>query len=300
MDIKNSTHHIAIWKLLAFVVILWSYNSRAQSTDIFRLEYLNIPENDTGIKTQRYKALINLPLRLNEKQDYLITGMEYNRFDMGYSQNFPFDKSELIRFHVIDLNIGYLTKWNENWNLVTILTPRMASNFISGMVTDDFFMNATATFWKERPNADKPYRIVLGLTYNSTTGLPVPLPLVNYYRRFHPNWSFTFGIPKSSLKHYITKKHSLEMALLLDGYFINLQNDILLDNGQVASKISLTSLLGTLVYQYNISKRMSLFAMFGKTVVQEGMLRNDDQGKVFLLNDESNLYIRTGFKIGIF
>ncbi len=264
------------------------------------MEYLNIPENDTGIKTQRYKALLNLPIKLNEKQDYLITGMEYNRFDMGYSANLPFDKSELIRFHVIDLNVGLITKWNENWNLVTILTPRMASNFINGSVADDFFMNATATLWKERPDADKPYRIVIGLTYNSTTGLPVPLPLVNYYRKFHPNWSFTFGIPKSSLRYYFTKKHSLEMALLLDGYFINLQNDILLEDGQAASKISLTSLLGTLVYQYNISKRMSLFAMVGRTVVQEGILRNDEQGKVYLLNDESNLYIRTGFKIGIF
>ncbi len=27
---------------------------------------------------------------------------------------------------------------------------------------------------------------------------------------------------------------------------------------------------------------------------------NDGQGDVFLLNDEANLYIRTGFKIGIF
>jgi hypothetical protein len=40
--------------------------------------------------------------------------------------------------------------------------------------------------------------------------------------------------------------------------------------------------------------------MVGRTVVQEGILRNDEQGKVYLLNDESNLYIRTGFKIGIF
>lgn len=273
---------------------------RAQSTDIFRVEYLNIPENDTGIKTQRYKALFNLPIKLNEKKDYLITGLEYNRFDMGYSQNLPFDKSELIRFHVIDMNFGFITKWNENWNLVTILTPRMASNFISGSVTDDFFLNATATFWKEKPNVDKPYRIVLGLTYNSTTGLPVPLPLINYRRRFHPNWSFTLGIPRSDLKYHISKKHVLEVASFLDGYFINLQNDILLEDGQVASKISLTSLLGTVGYQYNISNRMSLFAMVGKSIAQEGKLRNDEQGNVFLLNDESNFYIRTGFKIGIF
>lgn len=274
--------------------------SSAQSTDIFRIEYLNIPQNDTGIKTQRYKALFNLPIKLNERKDYLITGVEYNRFDMGYSVNLPFDKSELIRFHVIDLNLGLITKLNENWNLVTILTPRMASNFINGASTDDLFLNATATLWKEKPDADKPYRLVLGLTYNSTTGLPVPLPLINYYRKFHPNWSFTLGIPRSSLRHYFAKKHFLEMALFLDGYFINLQNNIVLDDGEVASKISLTSLLGTIGYQFNISKNMALFAMVGKSIVQEGKLRNDDWGDVYLLNDESNLYIRTGFKIGIF
>lgn len=241
-----------------------------------------------------------MPIKLNEKQDYLVTGVEYNRIDRDYAADLPFDKSELIRFHIIDLNVGFITKWNENWNLVTILTPRMASNFVTGTVTGDFFMNATATLWKEKPKADKPYRIVLGLTYNSTTGLPVPLPLVNYYRRFHPNWSFALGIPKSNFTYHITKRHSLQAALLFDGYFINLQNDIVLDDGQVASKMSLTSLLGTLVYQYNISDRMSVFAMFGQSVYQEGILRSDDQGKIFVLNDEPSLYIRTGFKIGIF
>jgi hypothetical protein len=285
---------------LAFLVLFCSSLVFSQSTDVLRVEYLNMPPNDTGIKTQRYKALFNLPIKINAKNDYLITGLEYNRFDMGYTENYPFDKKELIRFHIIDMNFGYITKWNENWNIVAILTPRMASNFINGTATDDFFLNATATFWKEKPNAEKPYRIVLGLTYNSTTGLPVPLPLINYYRRFHPDWAFTLGIPRSDLKYYASKKHVFEMALFLDGYFINLQNNILLEDGQLASKISLTSLLGTVGYQYNISKRMALFAMVGRSLVQEGKLRNDEQGNVFLLNDESNLYIRTGFKIGIF
>nr|WP_298928353.1 DUF6268 family outer membrane beta-barrel protein [uncultured Allomuricauda sp.] len=271
-----------------------------QSSDIFKFEYLNIPENDSGIKTQRYKLLFNLPIKLNEKKDYLITGLEYNRLDIGYSRDFPFDKSELIRFHVADLNLGFITKWNENWNLVTIITPRFASNFTNGTITDDFFFNATATLWKEKPNADKPFRIVLGLSYNSTTGLPVPLPLVSYYRRFHPKWSYTLGIPRSNFKHHITKKHTLEATVLLDGYFINVQNDIVLPDGQLGSKISLSALIGALGYQYNISKRMSLYALVGRSFEQEGKLRNDKRGDVFLLNDESNLYIRTGFKIGIF
>ncbi|WP_420601653.1 DUF6268 family outer membrane beta-barrel protein [Flagellimonas sp.] len=282
------------------LMVFCSHKGFSQSSDVFRLEYLNIPENDSGIKTQRYKLLFNLPIKLNEKKDYLIAGLEYNKLDVGYSRNFPFDQSELNRFHIADLNLGFITKWNENWNLVTIVTPRLASNFVNGAMTSDFFLNATATFWKEKPNADKPFRIVLGLSYNSTTGLPVPLPLVSYYRRFHPKWSFTLGIPRSTFKHHISKKHTLEMALLLDGYFINVQNDIVLPDNQLGSKISLSALVGALGYQYNISKRMSLYILAGRSFEQEGKLRNDKRGDVFLLNDEANLYIRTGFKIGIF
>src|SRR5690606_4618659 len=76
------------WGLLVLLALLTGPWGWGQSTDIFRLEYLNIPENDTGIKTQRYKLLFNLPIKLNEKGDYLVAGMEYNRFDMGYSQHF--------------------------------------------------------------------------------------------------------------------------------------------------------------------------------------------------------------------
>ena len=123
---------------MVFVAILFGHQAWAQSTDIFRLEYLNIPENDTGVKTQRYKALFNLPIKLNENKDYLVVGGEYNRFDMGYSADLPFDKKEMIRFHVIDFNLGLIKKWNDDWNVVTIFTPRLASNLLDGVVRDDF------------------------------------------------------------------------------------------------------------------------------------------------------------------
>ena len=272
----------------------------AQSTDIFRLEYLNIPENESGVKTQRYKALLNVPIKLNEKDEYLAIGGEYNRFDMGYTADLPFDKKEMIRFHIIDFNLGLIKKWNEDWNLVTILTPRIASNLLDGIIKEDFFMNASAAFWKEKPKADKPFRIVLGLTYNSTAGVPVPLPLIHYYRRFHPDWSFVLGVPKSNLKYHLDKRHSFELASFLDGYFMNLQNDIVLDNGSVASRISFNTLVGSLGYQYNVTESISFFAIAGTTLIQEGKLRNKERGEVFLFNKDPNFYIRTGFKIGIF
>ena len=108
------------------------------------------------------------------------------------------------------------------------------------------------------------------------------------------------GIPRSNFKYHASSKHTFETTLLLDGYFINVQNDILLPDNQIGSKISLSALVGALGYQYNISKRMALFALFGRSFEQEGKLRDNQRQDVFLLNDEWNLYIRTGFKIGIF
>jgi len=270
----------------------------AQSTDILRLEYLLIPENDTGIKTTRYRAAVNFPFKV-KKTDYLVLGGEYNQINLGYERPLPFDKRDIERFYVLDMNLGYITKWNKEWRFVGILTPRLASNFTDGTISDDFFFNATATLWKEKSKVDKPFRIVLGLTFNSTTGLPIPLPLVSYYRKFHPNWSYTVGTSKSSFKFH-QKKHTLEMSLFFDGYFMNIQNNIALPDDQLASKISLSALVGGLSYQYKIAKRLSFYMTAGKSILQSGRLRNDRRRSVFLLNNESNLYFRSGVKVSIF
>lgn len=271
----------------------------AQSTDLFRVEYLRIPENDSGIKTSRYKILLNAPFKINKK-DFLVLGGEYNQLNLEFREEFPFDKNEIGKLHVIDFNIGYITKWNDNWRLVGIVTPRIASNLTEGTLTDDFFFNATATFWKENDTAEKPYRIVLGLSFNSTTGLPIPLPLVSYYRRFHPNWSFTLGIPKSNFKYHPSNKHTFQLSLQLDGYYINIQDNIELSNGQVGSKISLSALVANVGYQYNLNKNMAFYTLFGQSIFLDSKLRDDNRNDVFLLNNESNLFLRAGFRVSIF
>ena len=289
-----------IKQLLIRVCLLGNFVlASAQSSDLFRLEYQRIPENDTGINTSRYRALVNVPIKLSET-DYLVLGAEYNEFDIEFRKTTPFEKATLEQLHVIDFNLGYITKWNENWRLVGIVTPRIASNLTGGIGSGDLFFNATASLWKEAKDADKPFRIVVGLSFNSTTGIPIPLPLVSYYRRFHKKWSYTLGIPKSNFKYHISEKQSLQLALLLDGYFINIQDDIILPDGEVGSRISLSALVGTFLYQYNINKNMAFYATFGRSLILEGTLRNDNRNDVFLLNNEANLFLRGGFRISIF
>jgi hypothetical protein len=292
---KNHCIKISIISLLLFV----STTSYSQSTDLLRIETTHVPENDNGIETTRYRFLVNVPIKLEEDK-YLVTGTEFNRFDFETSREYPFDSSELNRLYVIDLNLGYITKWNDAWRLITLVTPRLASNFTGKILAEDMRLNLTATLLKDVKDVEKPFRLALGLAYNSNAGLPFPLPLVSYYKRFHPNWSYTLGIPRMNFKYHISKKHTLQTALLLDGYYINIQNDIVLPDGELGSNISLSALVGAFGYKYNITKYISLYGLFGYTLTQNGVLRDDRRNEVFLLNNEGNMYFRGGFKIGIF
>lgn len=270
-----------------------------QTPDLFRLEYTVIPDNDFGIQTNRYRALINAPIKLST-ENYFVVGMEYNRYEFEIERELPFEYNNLERLHIIDLNLGYTFLMNPTWRIVGVLTPRISSNIERGLDNNDLRLNASLVFWKEEKELEKPYRLILGLSYNSATGLPFPLPLINYYKRFQKNWSYTLGIPRSDFKFYIKDKHVLETAVFLDGYFVNIQSNIALPGNTLGAAISLSALVGAVGYQYKITKEISLYAMAGYSILQEGLIRDGDRGRAFTLNDEGNFYFRTGFKIGIF
>ena len=94
--------------------------------------------------------------------------------------------------------------------------------------------------------------------------------------------------------------HTLQLALNLDGYFINVQNDIELPDGNIGSKISLSALVANIGYQYNINKNMAFYTLFGRSLILDSTLRDDNRNDVFLLNNEANLFLRMGFRVSIF
>lgn len=273
----------------------------AQTPDLFRLEYTNLPKNSSGIQTNRYRALLNVPIKLSENKNYIIVGGEYNSYTFDYTEPLSFTTETIERVQQIDINLGYTFKWNEDWRFVGVMTPRWASNFEKGWQKNDFSLNATASIWKEKRNTDKPYRLIFGLTFNSASGLLFPLPVINYFKRIHPNWSYTVGVPRTDFKYYsANEKHIFQLALFLDGYFMNIQNDLVVSSSFTAENISLSAIVGVAGYQYKISKGVSFYGIFGHTLWQRQQLRDADRNLAFILNDRGNIYLRTGFKIGIF
>lgn len=270
-----------------------------QTPDVFRAEYMLMPKNSGDVETSRIKLLVNVPIPVRDKKDFLVLGSEYNSYNFEVPDELFPDADEIRRLHVVDVNFAYVYKLNEEWRLIGVIAPRWASNFIEELQQEDFNMNYTAGAFQDKKDIDRPFKLVLGVSYNATSPVRVPLPVLYYEKRFHPRWAYIVGVPKSGMKYFTPKEHFFQMELFLDGYYVNIQNDILLAGNSLSTDVSYTALLFTVGYQYKITKDMSFYLLGGHSLFQNSALRDIDRKDIFTLNDAAGLYFRTGFRIGI-
>ena len=288
------------YTLLVLLTLGCIHLAQAQLTDLARLEYSFIPSSKSEDQYTRLRAVVNYPIKIKNK-DYLIVGGEYNRILLNLEDEYPFNTQQLKKLHVIDFSLGYTFKTSENWRLGLKITPRIASTLTSKLTSNDMFLNGGVFAIKDRTDAkdiDKPYRLVVGLTYNSTTGVPFPLPFVSYFRRVNEKWSYSIGVPKSNVKYFFSEKSILQTFAGLDGYFANIQNPITV-NQQVADNISLSVAIGGLGYEYCFTKHLIAYSYIGYTFLLSNHLRDDNRDNVYKLNDLNAFYFRSGIKFKI-
>lgn len=282
------------------IIILFTITTSAQLTDLARLEYSFIPKNNSEDQYTRLRFLFNYPKQIKEDV-YFVTGVEYNRIFLNLNDNYPFDTEPLETLTIIDLNLAYTYKINRKWRIGLKVSPRIASTLNEKITSDDLFLNGGVYFIKDRRKSkeiSKPYRLILGLTYNTTAGIPFPLPFIGYFREVNEKWTYTLGVPKMNLKYLIGKKQAIQAFASLDGYFAHLQRPTMALNQRI-DNISLSVAVSGLGYEYFINKHLVWYTYLGYTVRLNNVLRNNDRQDVFTLDNLNTLYLRTGLKLKI-
>nr|WP_255572945.1 DUF6268 family outer membrane beta-barrel protein [Hanstruepera marina] len=280
--------------------MLVSNNTIAQLTDIARLEYSFIPQSQSEDQYTRLRALFNYPIEL-KKDTYFVLGAEYNRVLLKLEEPYPFETQNIDNFHVIDVSIAYTFKPSNNWRYGVKFYPRIASTLTQQITKNDFFLNGGIYAIKDRTkdkNVKKPYRLVLGLTYNSTTGVPFPLPYVSYFRRLNEKWSYMLGIPKTNIRLNLNEKNLLQAFVALDGFYAHIQDAIIIDNKR-ADHISLSVVVGGLGYEYSFTDYLATYVYAGYTFRLNNVLRDVNRDEIYKLDNINAPYLRTGLKFKI-
>ena len=280
----------------------------AQLTDLARLEYTYFPQRDSDNSFKRIRFSANLPLKLNDKGAYLVPGVEYRNVAFDFEDVPSFSTEELTNFNSFELTLGYTYKVSEFLRFAAKSGALVTSNFEnSGITGDDILYSGAVFLIKDKTGkgeAKKPWRLIMGLSYSTKAGIPIPLPFINYYKKFHPKWSYGIGVPKSNIRYNLNKKNRFQIFATLDGFFANIQNNRAIpaagdNNFNIAESISMTVALGGFGYERYLTDHLVFYAYTGFTFINDIRLRDEDQEDVFTINDSNSFYMRGGLKFKI-
>ena len=279
-----------------------SFTNHAQTTDIARVEYMHIPFRQSDNNVGRFRALLQVPIPLDKDLNkILVAGFEYRNTSIDINDPVPagFNLQEVGTIHRIEGYLGYTWKLNENWRVGVKTGARVNSNLEGSLVADDWIYTASVYAINDMKDAEvgKPYRWIFGLDYSSTPGRNFPLPIVNYYREFHPNWTYTLGVPKTNIRHYLNDDHkdALQAFLTLDNFFANIQNNMVI-NGRTAENISMTVVLGGLGYEHYFTKHLLYYAYGSYSISNDFRLRDNTREDIYTINSANTFYFRSGVK----
>ncbi len=268
-----------------------------QSDDLFRLEYLNIPNSSTNNSISRFRAFVQAPLKVSEG-NYFVIGGEYRYIGLELN-DVPFSTDDLNSVQLIEGSLGFIHKSKTtNWYYAGNVGARIASNLDTKIISDDIIYIARGyAIWDrtKEGKADKPNRLILGLEYSTTPGRNYPLPILNYYREFHPDWSYTLGVPKTNVRYKFDTKNHIQAFVTLDNFFANIQANKEVD-GKLAENISATQVLSGLGYEHYFTKHLMYYGYVAYTISNDYRLRNDERDEIYVIVDKNSLYFRTGIK----
>ncbi|MCL6217628.1 DUF6268 family outer membrane beta-barrel protein [Zunongwangia pacifica] len=297
-----------------FTLILWVFFcflgtvSHAQLSDLARMEYTYFPQSSSDNSFRRFRTFVNFPIKVGKKDAYLVPGIEYRNVNFDYDDPATFKTLHLERFQSFTASLGYIFHLTKEWRLGLKTGLKTASNFSTNKIlNDDFIYEGGIYFIKiiNGEDVEKDTRIVFGLNYSTTTGFPFPLPVAHYYKKFHPQWSYMLGVPKSNLKYHLNDKNVLQAFVTLDGFYANIQENFDItplkpDNHDIANSMSMTILLAGLGYEFNFTEHFSFYLYAGHTLLNDIRFRDTDRNDVYTINSTNTFYARSGLKFSLF
>lgn len=249
--------------IFSCICLLTLLHSNAQLIDILRVEYTTIPGIGSDFDFDRKRVGFNYPIEL-KNEAYVFFGLEYNAIGLNFKDSIPnFDQTKTDQFRLLDVNLSYTYKIDDNWRFAARIVPGFSSNLETDeFLFDDTFISGTLVLIKDKKASDdvkKPYRIIVGVAYSNTSGVVFPIPFISYYKKFHPKWSYNLGVPTTNLQFHASERFRLKLLAQIDGFTSNLQEGLLVNEDRFAERMRMNLVLAGLRYEYKLTHHIEMY-----------------------------------------
>lgn len=298
--------------LIVALLLFFGTMAMAQTTDLARAEYLYLPFSKSSNSINRYRALLQVPIPLDEeRRNIFVVGLEYRYVDVNIKDQedvFAFNGHLVQSAHQMDGYLGYVWKHNDDWRFGVKAGVKIQSDLADGLVDDDLIYMVGAYIINDKKKnpeeGKKPYRFIAGLTYSTTPGRWYPLPILNYFKQFKPNWTYTLGVPKTNVRHYLNQSHkdAIQAFATLDNVYANIQQNFVPHSpsqnpeGKLAESIQETIVLLGLGYEHFFTEHLLFYGYAAHSVYNDFRLEDGDGKKIYKINTENSPYFRAGIK----
>jgi len=263
--------------------------------ELVGIDYVRLGDENSknSVQFQKYSFRLAIPKRLNDKGSFLINKFEYAKTNIDYSSGSSILK-DLERFHTVSYTLGYRKPLKNNWSLIGMLTPQISSNFKSSLEWEDIQLRGLVMFTKPiKPTL----RLSLGVMYGTTTGVPLPLPVLSLMWKPAPKWEVNVGFPRFGVKYQLAPKTNLGADLFMVGDNFTLTKDLYYIENKI-DNIRIMNLGGGL----NLSQKMGKYLKFkfqtGYTFYRKfEFLGGKDS--VLDYNLDNDLYFKVGLSVGL-
>ncbi len=250
-------------------------------------------DNDVNVKTFGLQKNIFKHMIKEGEKGILNMGFNYKYAQLNFNTHEDFF-SNLEDFHSLGVNLSYIRRMNEKWMFIGMINPQLSSNFKAKLTSDDFYLNLIALVnYSSKPNN----RLTFGLVYSNSMGLPFPVPIISYWKRFNDQWEMNLGFPRIGTTFTMNPKSSFSGYIEFDGYNANISKNmssVLFEEERMAEQINYNAIISGIEYQYKIDK-FNFTIKAGYTLGQVFELQNSNNDTAYEFDMGSNL----NFGIGV-
>lgn len=281
---------VSILLLCLFIPAFAQFDRELAGVDYVRLGDEN---SKNSVKFQKFSFRLTIPKRLNDKGSFLLNKFEYAKTSVDYTSG-PSILKDLERFHTVSYTLGYRRPLKNNWSLIGMLTPQVSSNFRSSLEWEDIQLRGLVMFTKPiKPTL----RLSLGVMYGTTTGVPLPLPVLSMMWKPAPKWEVNVGFPRFGVKYALTPKTNLSADLFMVGDNFTLTKDLFYTDKKI-DNIRIMNLGGGLSLTQKLTKHLKLKLNSGYTFYRKFEFLGG-KNSVLDYNLDNDMYFKVGLSVGL-